>query len=152
MRFIPLILCFLMLAGICTAQRRQYGVYSSEWNAFEPVFVLNPDSTFRYYADHVMVPDTTRYPDNPRVISIHGVLVTDSTYGRYELIRDTIVFHYATPELPSYEAGPNSRYALLIWKGKRLYHMHQRRIGEFRREHYLSRKRRLEKPFHYQWR
>ncbi len=137
------IISLLILTGFnfCYSQNRQYGRYKNLKRYWGDEFTLNKDSTFIYYCNN-------KTPGN--------IEFTDSSFGRYKLVGDTIFLNYLFNNYhPFLSDSPKdslkweiiephgyfgNRPQKLYWRRKRLYYIIEE-TGEifWNKEHHLNR-------------
>jgi hypothetical protein len=133
-----LTILFLLLASVCTAQKRHFGNYFNRWRYWGPMFVLNTDSTFEYTErTNAGTVTTTKQVDYGELTTTtDSYIFTDSSYGTYRVINDTLYLTYATEEIAGNFNGYNIRTTKLYWKGKSLYYIHPQTGAVLRQKEY----------------
>ena len=106
------IISFILHVSVCTAQTKRFGNYFNKWRYWGPMFVLKSDSTFEY---------TERTSISSASIDTH--IFSDSSYGKYTMLNDTIFLKYSTEEVNIDPHVISLRPKKLYWKGKSLYHI-----------------------------
>ena len=105
------------------------------------MFVLKADSTFEYTdrtnAGTVTITESGTYGTISK--TTESYIFSDSSYGTYQIINDTVFLTYATEEVKGDFNDYNIRPKKLYWKGKSLYYIY-RETGEVlkQKEYYMS--------------
>ena len=131
----------LMHASACTAQTKHFGNYYNKWRYWGPMFILKADSTFDYTdRTNAGIVTTTKEVNGATLTTTSdSYIFSDSSYGRYKIINDTIFFNYETEEVKGDFNGYNIRPTKLYWKGKSLYYIHRQTGAVLRqKEYYMS--------------
>ena len=129
---------FLLFAAVCSAQKKQFGNYFNKWRYWGPMFVLKADSTFDYTerTNAGTVAMTKQVDNGVLTTSTDSYIFTDSSYGTYRVINDTLYLIYATEEVKGDFNGYNIRPTKLCWKGKSLYYIHPKTGAVLRQKEY----------------
>ncbi|MEI9946735.1 MAG: hypothetical protein WDN26_21255 [Chitinophagaceae bacterium] len=133
-----LTIVFLLIAVVGVAQKRHFGNYFNKWRYWGPMFVLKVDSTFEYKertnAGTVTITEPAQYGTILRTTDSY--VFSDSSYGTYGIINDTIFLNYATDEVKGDFNGYNIRPKKLYWKGKALCYIHPETGAVLRQKEY----------------
>jgi hypothetical protein len=133
-----LTIVFLLIAVFGVAQKRHFGNYFNKWRYWGPMFVLKADSTFEYKertnAGTVTITEPAQYGTISRTTDSY--VFSDSSYGTYRIINDTIFLSYATDEVKGDFNGYNIRPKKLYWKGKALCYIHPETGAVLRQKEY----------------
>ena len=108
------------------AQSRHFGNYFNKWRYWGPMFTLNADTTFNYIIrTNAGTVTTIKQGEYGTVTNTSdSYIFSDSSYGTYSILKDTVLFTYATKEIEGDFNGHNIRPKKLFWKGKSLYYIH----------------------------
>ena len=133
-----LTILFLLLAGVCTAQKRPFGNYYNKWRYWGPMFVLKADSTFEYTerTNAGTVTTTKQVQNGVLTTTTDSYVFADSSYGTYRVINDTLYLTYGTEEIKGDFNGYNIRPKKLLWQGKSLYYIHPQTGAALRQKEY----------------
>ena len=133
-----LTIVFLLIAVFGFAQKRHFGNYFNKWRYWGPMFVLKADSTFEYKertnAGTVTITEPAQY--GTILKTTDSYIFSDSSYGTYRIIKDTIFLSYATDEVKGDFNGYNIRPKKLYWKGKALCYIHPETGAVLRQKEY----------------
>jgi len=138
---IKLTIVFLLIAVAGSSQKRHFGNYFNKWRYWGPMFVLKADSTFEYTSRENAGTVTITEPDTSGTISrtTDSYFFSDSSYGTYQIINDTVFLTYATGEVKGDFNDYNIRPKKLYWKGKSLYYIYKETGQVFKqKEYYMS--------------
>lgn len=129
---------FLVASQSCFAQTRHFGNYFNKWRYWGPMFTLKADSTFDYIIRTNAGKVTTTKQGNYGTITTttDSYIFSDSSFGTYKIIKDTVFFSYATKEIAGDFNGHNIRPTKLYWKGKSLYYIHPQTGAVLRQKEY----------------
>lgn len=123
---LTLSIALLLFAAISFAQKRAYGNYFNKSRYWGPMFVLKSDSTF----DYVLRTNagTLRFTNidadgTIRTLQSDNYIFSDSSYGTYRIVNDTVFLNYATDMIQGDFNGHNIRPWRLYWKGRSLYYI-----------------------------
>ena len=138
---LKLTIAFLLFAVNCAVQKRHFGNYYNKWRYWGPMFLLKADSSFAYTERTNAGTVTITKPATYETITTttDSYIFSDSSYGTYNVINDTVFLSYATDEVKGDFNGYNIRPTKLYWKGKSLYYFHpQTGVILKQKEYYMS--------------
>lgn len=133
-----LTLLILLTSLSACSQTRHFGNYFNKWRYWGPMFTLKSDSTFDYIIrTNAGTVTTARQGDYGTVTTTtDSYIFSDSSYGTYKIVNDTVYFDYATKEIEGDFNGHNIRPTKLYWKGKSLYYIHPQTGAVLRQKEY----------------
>jgi hypothetical protein len=102
------------------------------------MFTLKADSTFDYIIRTNAGTVTINKQDDygTTTTTTDSYIFSDSSYGTYKIIKDTVFLNYATKEIEGDFNGHNIRPTQLFWKGKSLYFIHPQTGAVLRQKAY----------------
>lgn len=132
------ILLILLASQSACSQTKHFGNYFNKWRYWGPMFTLKADSTFGYIIrTNAGTVTTTKQVDYGTITTTtDNYIFSDSSYGKYKIINDTVFFDYATKEIEGDFNGHNIRPTKLYWKGKSLYYIHPQNDAVLRQKEY----------------
>jgi hypothetical protein len=135
-----LIFLLLLISQASFSQKRHFGNYFNKWRFWGPMFTLKADSTFDYITSTVAGKIITTRQTEYGVITTttDGNIFTDSSYGKYTILKDTVFLNYATKEIEGDFDGANIRPTKLFWKGKSLCYILQNGFVLRQKDYYMS--------------
>ena len=133
-----LTLLLMLVSQTCIAQPRHFGNYFNKWRYWGPMFTLKADSTFDYILrTNAGTVTTTKQGDHGTITTTtDSYIFSDSSYGTYKILNDTIILHYATKEITGDFNGHNTRPTKLYWTRKSLYYIHPQTGAVLRQKDY----------------
>lgn len=135
----------VLISLVSLAQKRHFGNYINKWRYWGPMFILKSDSTFDYIlrTNAGTVTKMNQTEHGTVTTTTDSYIFSDSSYGRYKIINDTVFLSYATEEVEGEFNGHNRRPAKLYWEGKSLYYIHPQTGFVLRqKEYYMTRSKR----------
>lgn len=133
-----LTLLILLASQSACSQTKHFGNYFNKWRYWGPMFTLKADSTFDYiiWTNAGSVTTTKQVDYGTITTTTDNYIFSDSSYGKYKVINDTVFFDYATKEMGGDFNGHNIRPTKLYWKGKSLYYIHPQTGAVLRQKEY----------------
>lgn len=128
----------LLTSQVASSQTRRFGNYFNKWRYWGPMFTLKADSTFNYIIrTNAGTVTTTKQAEYGTVTTTtDSYIFSDSSYGTYKIINDTVFLNYATKKIEGDFNGHNVRPTKLYWKGKSLYYIHPQTGAVLRQKEY----------------
>jgi hypothetical protein len=133
-----LIFLFLFASQASFVQTRHFGNYFNKWRYWGPMYTLKADSTFDYVVrTNAGTVTTTKQGDYGTITTTtDSFIFSDSSYGTYKIVNDTIFLRFRTEEIAGDFNGHNIRPTKLYWKGKSLYYIHPQNGAVLRQKEY----------------